>query len=51
MVTIKYGLIQISHNIRQIKPYKYDTNVEDINPKICVMMSAYGHELYNSVLY
>ena len=29
--TIKYGLIQIRHNIRQIKPYKYDTTVEDIN--------------------
>ena len=32
-VTIQYGLIQIRHNIRQIKPYISYTNVEDINPK------------------
>ena len=32
-VIIKYGPIKIRHNIRQIKPYKYDTNLEYINPK------------------
>ena len=32
-VTIKYGPIQIRHNIRWIKLYKSDTNVEDINTK------------------
>ena len=32
-VIIKYGPIQIRHNISQINPYKSDTKVEDINPK------------------
>ena len=32
-VTMQYVPIQIRNNIRQIKPYTYDTNVEDINPK------------------
>ena len=32
-VSIKYGLIQIRHNIRHIKPYKTDAKIEDINPK------------------
>ena len=31
-VNLHYYPIKISHNIRQIKPYKSDTNVEDINP-------------------
>ena len=31
--TIKYGQIQIRHNIFQIKPYVSDTNVEYFNPK------------------
>ena len=31
MVALKCGVIKIRHNIRCIKPYKYDTNVEDIN--------------------
>ena len=32
-VILHCGLIKIRHNIRHIKPYKYDTNVEDIKPK------------------
>ena len=32
MVNLQYILIKIRHKIRQIKPYKPDTNVEDINP-------------------
>ena len=32
-VNEQYCLIQIRYNIRQIIPYKSDTNVEDINPK------------------
>ena len=32
-VNIKYGPIQIRNNIRRIKPYKFDTKVEDINPQ------------------
>ena len=32
-VTLQYGPEQIRYNIRQIKPYKSDTNVEDINPE------------------
>ena len=32
-VNLRYGPIQIRHNIRQIKPYKSDTNVEDIKIK------------------
>ena len=30
MVTLQYGAIHITYNIRHIKPYKFDTNVEDI---------------------
>ena len=30
MEILLYGPIQTRHNIRQIKPYKYDTIVEDI---------------------
>ena len=29
-VTLKYGATKIRHNIRRIKPYTSDTNVEDI---------------------
>ena len=29
-VTLQYGRIKIGYNIRHIKPYKSDTNVEDI---------------------
>ena len=32
-VTLQCGQIQNRHNICRIKPYKYDTNVEDINPE------------------
>ena len=32
-VTLQYGSTKIRHNIRWIKPYKYDTNVEYINPQ------------------
>ena len=32
-VTLKCGDINIRYNIRFIKPYTYDTNVEDINPE------------------
>ena len=32
-VTLQYGLIQIKHNIRRIKPYKSGTKVKDINPE------------------
>ena len=32
-VNLQCGVIQITYNIHRIKPYKYDTNVEDINPK------------------
>ena len=30
-VTLQYGPTKIRYNIRLIKPYKSDTNVEDIN--------------------
>ena len=30
MVTLQFGAIKISYNISRIKPYKYDTNIEDI---------------------
>ena len=33
MVKLQCGAIKIRCNIRCIKPYKYDTNVDDINPK------------------
>ena len=32
-VNLQYGPTKIMYNIRQIKPYNFDTNVEDINPK------------------
>ena len=32
-VAIKYGWIQIRHNIHHIKPYKFDTKFEDIKPE------------------
>ena len=32
-VNLKYGPKTIRYNIHQIKPYKSDTNFEDINPK------------------
>ena len=32
-VNIQYSAIKIRHNIRQIKPYKSNTKVGDINPK------------------
>ena len=33
MVTLQYGAIKVRHNVRHIKPYKYDKNVEDMIPK------------------
>ena len=30
MVTLNYGVTKIGHNIRRIKPYLSDANVEDI---------------------
>ena len=33
MVTLKYGVIKIRHNISHIKPYTSDTNVEDVTPE------------------
>ena len=33
MVKLIYGAIKIMCNIRHIKPYTYDTNVEDIIPE------------------
>ena len=33
MVKLQYGATEIRYNIRRIKPYKYDTNVEYINPE------------------
>ena len=50
-VTLQYGVIQIKHNIRFIKPYTFDTNVEDITPKNMCDGITYDHQLYNSVLY
>ena len=32
-VVLQYGPTKIRYNICRINPYKYDTNVEDINPK------------------
>ena len=32
-VNLQYGLTKIKYNICLIRPYKSDTNVEDINPK------------------
>ena len=33
-VILHYDEVKIRHNIRHINPYKSNTNVEDINPKI-----------------
>ena len=33
MLNLKYVLKKISYNIYRIKPYKSDTNIEDIKPK------------------
>ena len=33
MLNLKYVLKKISYNIYRIKPYKSDTNIEDINPE------------------
>ena len=33
MVLLKCSAIQMTYTIRNIKPYKYDTRVEDFNPK------------------
>ena len=47
MVNLQYGLIQIRHNIRRIKPYKSDTNIEDINPKnMCDDINIWSPVLY-----
>ena len=32
-VNLQYGPTKNRYNIRWINPYKYDTNVEDINPE------------------
>ena len=32
-INLQCGAIQITYNICRINPYKYDTNVEDYNPK------------------
>ena len=32
-VNLQHGVTKIRYNIRQINPYKSDTNVEDINPE------------------
>ena len=32
-VILQYDAIKIRHNTLFIKPYKYDINVEDINPE------------------
>ena len=33
MAELQCGAIEITYNIRRIKSYTSDTNVEDINPK------------------
>ena len=50
-VTLQCGAIEIRHNIRCIKPYTFDTNVEDITPKKICDVITYDHQLYTSVLY
>ena len=50
MVALQCGAIHFWHNIRHIKPYKFAKTVEDITSEICLMMSAYDHQLYTSVL-
>ena len=37
-VTLQYGSTKIRYNILWIKPYTSDTNIEDINLKICMTM-------------
>ena len=32
-VKLQYVATEITYNIRRIKPYKSDTNVDDINPE------------------
>ena len=32
-VNLQYGLTKIRYNIRHIRSYKSDLNVEDVNPK------------------
>ena len=32
-VMLQYGAIQITYNIRRIKPYTFDTKIEYFNPK------------------
>ena len=50
-VILQYGTIKVRHNIRRIKPYISDTNIEDITTGKCVMMSTYYHQLFTSILY
>ena len=49
-VNLYYGPKKNRYNICRIKPYKYDTKVEDYNSKICLVMSAYDCQLYTFVL-
>ena len=51
MVTLQCSVIKIRHNIRRIKPYKYDPNVEDINPEYICDNVKYDHPIYTLVLY
>ena len=41
MVALQYGTTKIRYNIRRIRPYTFDTNVEYITPEICMTMSTY----------
>ena len=50
-LTLQYGPKKIRLNIHLIKPYTFDTNVEDIYIEKCMMMSTYDHQLYTSALY
>ena len=38
---LQYGTIQITYNIRCIKPYKFDNKVEYSNTKIWMTLSTY----------
>ena len=49
-VNLQCGPTEIRYNTRRIKPYKYDTKVEDSNSKIFIMISSYDHQLYTFVL-
>ena len=50
-VNIQYILIKIRHNICRINPYKYDTNVEDINPNImCEYINILSPVIYISII-